>query len=81
MISFRSNAQTLSKKIDSLDCQKSVMTSLSNSKNISFENYKPIKKNSFNFNLGKEKEVIYRDNFTNRLYFQNAFDRTRVNQK
>lgn len=29
----------------------------------------------------QEKEVIYRDNFTNRIYFQNGFDRTLIYQR
>ncbi|MDO5617103.1 MAG: hypothetical protein Q4G16_12975 [Cruoricaptor ignavus] len=32
----------------------------------------------FKLFLGKEKETIYRDFFTNRIYFQNGFGRTPI---
>lgn len=33
----------------------------------------------FRFTLGKENKGLYRDNFTNKLYYQNGFGRTKVN--
>lgn len=34
----------------------------------------------FRFSLGRENTGIYRDTFTNRLYYQNGFGRTKVTQ-
>lgn len=68
--------------MDSLKYKKDTeILGLSNKKDITIDIKKPQKKNGFNFSIGKEKEVIYRDNFTNRIYFQNGFDRTLIYQR
>lgn len=36
-------------------------------------------KRKFRFSFGKSEKSIYRDNYTNRLYYQNGFDRTKLN--
>lgn len=73
LISSQINAQLLPKYTDSLN--------LGNKREIAIHLKKPQKKSGFSFSLGKEKEVTYRDNFTNRIYFQNGFDRTLIPQK
>ncbi|AZA50573.1 hypothetical protein EG346_21375 [Chryseobacterium carnipullorum] len=82
LISSQINAQLLPKYTDSLKYKKdTAILGLSNKKEIVIDFKKPQKKSGFNFSLGKEKEVIYRDNFTNRIYFQNGFDRTLIYQR
>ena len=36
-------------------------------------------KRNFRFSFGKSEKSVYRDNYTNRLYYQNGFDRTKLN--
>ena len=77
LIAFCSKAQFLYKTVDSLGCKDSLVIKLHSPK-LEMEFNKPRKKPDFTFFFDRAPKVLYRDNFTNRLYFQNGFDRSVV---
>lgn len=73
-------AQQNPKLADSIAYNKNSISQISHRKEIIIDIPKITKKKGFNFTLGNRQQTIYRDNFTNRIYFQNGFDRTLIYQ-